>query len=369
VIGMRRQHLLPVSLLFATACFAPEDHKHDLPPLSGSESGDPEETSGGSQPHETTDVDPQESGDETESESGNDTEPSSDTEEDPTTGADGMAPSVVDHSPANAATGVHGDASIVLTFSEPMDRASTEAAWQSPDIGDVTMSWNDDDTVLTIVPDDRLDYAMGDDVDALPAIEYAFTLDTSATDKAGNALAQELAASFSTLRRIELALPPVDALTGMTYAGGSINISNVYAGDTQSDQQQKGVLSFGLRSLPEGAELVRVDIHADQTTCGGDPYGPLPSLGEVHVMDVEFATNWDAWEAAGVSDLGVLSDNATLETKSVEVTDAVVADYDAGLDTTQFRLEFPVATNGDLVLDRCTFDKPSVGMSLAYLIE
>jgi hypothetical protein len=129
---MRRQHLVPESLLFATACFAPEDHAHDLPPVSGGRSGDPEDPSSGSQPDETTGIDPQGSGEE--SESGHDTEPSSDTEEDPTTGADAMAPSVVEYSPADAATGIHGDASIVLTFSEPMDREPTQAAWQSPDI-------------------------------------------------------------------------------------------------------------------------------------------------------------------------------------------------------------------------------------------
>jgi hypothetical protein len=366
----RMRQLVPVSLLLAAGCFSPDDPRAtDSDTSMGSSPSDP------SAPSET-DPAGEESGSEATSgpadessagsSGGGDTDAADSTTEPE---ADTTAPTVVAISPEDGATGVANDAAIVLTFSEPMDRVSTQLAWQSADIGGTTMSWNDDDTVLTLVPNDALAYATGSDVDTLEPNEYAFILDTTATDKAGNALDAMVGSHFFTLRRIELDLTPLDALTGMTYAGGSINTGNVHVGDVQGDTQQKGVLSFALRALPTGAEPVRASLHVDQTTVSGSPYGPLPALGEIHVMDVEFETNWDAWEAPALSDLGVLANDATLETKSLDVTDVVVADYDADVSNTQFRLEFPVATNGNGTVDRCTFDKPAVGMNFSYLVD
>jgi hypothetical protein len=274
-------------------------------------------------------------------------------------------------SPENGVGGVASDVQIAIVFSEPMDPTTTQSAWHSLDIGGATFSWNDDDTELTIAPTEALVYASGANVDTVDARHYSFTLAATATDKAGNALEGSLASSFFTLRVIHLQVPPIDALTGMSHTPDTIiNTSNVYVGDTQYDLQQKGVLSFMLPALPPAAlGVFQASISADQTSCGGSPYGLLPALGQIHIMDVEFATAWDSWEASATADLGEFSDDAALETKTFDVTQAVIDDYDADNVNTQFRLEFPTATNGDAVLDRCTFSKPTVGMELSYLIE
>jgi hypothetical protein len=83
------------------------------------------------------------------------------------------------------ATGVSVNAPIVLEFSQPMDRATTEAAF---DVAGVTgtIAWSDSDTVLTFTPDSSLMYGS----------TYTVSL-TGATDVAGNALADEFY-SFTT---------------------------------------------------------------------------------------------------------------------------------------------------------------------------
>jgi hypothetical protein len=381
----RLRHLIPV--LLATGCWSPDPTpgpegdtlgETDTASESATET-DPSDPSNPTQPDETDTVDdPTMTGPDPEESSGGETDTmdsadgsSDDTgPDDPTTetGADTMAPSVVSVSPDTAEAGVGSDVSIAITFSEPMDRVSTQAAWQSASIGGVTMSWNGDDTVLTVVPNALLSYASGSDPDDVDALEYAFNVDTTATDKAGNALDAQLTSHFFTLRRIAFDVAPIDALTGLVTTN-SINASGIYAGDTQYDIQQVSMYSFALPNLPAGAELTRAGFSSDQTYVGGSPYGVLPGLGEIHLMDVEFDTQFDAPDAVAIADLGILSDDADVETKTLDVTEAVLDDYDADLANTQFRIQFPVATNGNLILDRSTFSKSATALNITYLIE
>lgn len=52
----------------------------------------------------------------------------------PTPEPDTTPPTVVSISPANGATAIESDANIIITFSEGMDQAATEAAYQSADL-------------------------------------------------------------------------------------------------------------------------------------------------------------------------------------------------------------------------------------------
>jgi hypothetical protein len=74
-----------------------------------------------------------------------------------------VAPVVVSVSPANGTTGVSANTTIVVTFSKPMDRALTQAAYQSTDLptANVTFTWDVSDTVMTIKPNAALEYAKG----------------------------------------------------------------------------------------------------------------------------------------------------------------------------------------------------------------
>src|SRR5690606_14578313 len=108
-------------------------------------------------------------------------------------------------------------------FSRAMDPASTEAAFQSSDIppAEVTFSWNGAGDVLTIDPDGDLAYATGTDAGAVTANQYTFTLEASATDSEGVALAMPVTSSFFTLREITETFGTEQSLTGNVRSDGS----------------------------------------------------------------------------------------------------------------------------------------------------
>ncbi len=106
----------------------------------------------------------------------------------PLPGGDGTPPKVVSTVPADGATGVALNRSVVITFSEPMDRAKTQAAivW-TPDL-DCGFTWSTDSTRLTCQPQ--------------PAhqadTQYDITVAVSATDVAGVPLAAAYRFSYTT---------------------------------------------------------------------------------------------------------------------------------------------------------------------------
>src|SRR6201999_3397269 len=67
---------------------------------------------------------------------------------------DTTRPTVVSVSPADQAVGVESDATIVITFSEPMDLQATQTALQSPELplSAAVLTWDPDGKVLTITP-------------------------------------------------------------------------------------------------------------------------------------------------------------------------------------------------------------------------
>lgn len=116
-------------------------------------------------------------------------------------------PTIISISPEDGAKGVPSDSPIVITFSEPMDHVSTEAAYESATLpaGRVTFDWNDDSTVLTVLPIDGLQYASGT-TPSSPAKVYSIAISSTAEDRAGNQL-EDVAWSFATLRTIAQRLP------------------------------------------------------------------------------------------------------------------------------------------------------------------
>lgn len=162
---------------------------------------------------------------------------------------DTTAPTLLGVTPADGATGVSGDAPIVLTFSEPMKKTETQAAYASSSIGirpnEVTFAWNPDATVLTIKPNAALTYAAGTDPAATAALTYSFSLSESATDLAGNKLTPRNS-SFKTLRRITARIqgdPLQDGdVDGSAVGNGSLSIS--------VSTTSRGFLGFSLSSLP-----------------------------------------------------------------------------------------------------------------------
>lgn len=92
--------------------------------------------------------------------------------------ADNTQPSVVSTYPVNSATEVPTNTQIRVTFSEAMDTASAEAAFHVAPPVTGAFEWAGDNAIMYWKPDTALS------VQAL----YAFSLDTTATDVAGNRL-------------------------------------------------------------------------------------------------------------------------------------------------------------------------------------
>lgn len=295
---------------------------------------------------------------------------SSDTGTDTSTGepADTTAPRILSISPDTGEGGVPSDVSIVVTFDEAMDVTSTAAAFTSTDLGEFTVSWSDDGTVLTIDPVAPLAYAGGSDPDDVVAAEYAFAIEGTATDVAGNPIEAALVSSFFTARRITTSLALDPALTGAVLADGSLQTGaggDPLAGDGSDNVQRKGFVALVLDDLPPSAVIESATFDATQYLTLGAPFASLGSLGVEHI--VADALDVDAFAVASLADLGVFSASATDGPRSADITAALAGDLAAGRSRTQLRLEFASATDADGSTDRTRLDAP--GGSVVYLVE
>jgi len=100
---------------------------------------------------------------------------------------DGTRPSAVSGAPRGS--NVNTTPVVIVTFSEPMDRASTETAFRITPEMNGQISWSADSRTLTFTPERPLDFGTS----------YAVFIDSSAKDVAGNAIAQSYTFSFSTV--------------------------------------------------------------------------------------------------------------------------------------------------------------------------
>jgi hypothetical protein len=288
--------------------------------------------------------------------------------------ADVDPPVVLSVSPADGEIGVMPDVPLVIAFSEPMDKAATQAAYQSSDIpsGSVTMTWNDAGDELTVTPNEPLAWGQGTDEAQTDAIAYAYTLTTAARDLAGNELAADHAVEFSTIRQILQTLPPLGPWSGRIRADGFVAFDYIMVGDSgaQENAQYKGFVSFEISGLPDGiTELQGAEMHLHHYSSVGDPY---LDLGQLMAHDLEF-TSMDVatFGAPSLGEVGMLSDAEDDGWRILDVTSFVADDYEADRDATQFRLEFETATDfnedQDVAYLQTTSTDPAV-MYLLYLI-
>lgn len=286
---------------------------------------------------------------------------------------DGDGPTVLSVTPADGATGVAPDAEIQVTFSAAMDQASVEAAWSSEALpaAAVAFSWNPAGDVLTVTPADPLPVAEGDgsDPDAVPAISIGFAIGTGATDQDGAGLAAAFEAEFATIRRLELEVPYhadlTNSMVGVSNAPGAAGVE--YAGDTSGNEQVKLAVSFALPELPEGAVLEAASLSADQTSATANIFNSLG--GELEAVHVRFAQLSSAFAAGSLGTAGVFSSSVTAGPRSLAVTAAVADDMADAVVYSQFRLEFPLASNDDDGYDIAQFATDSFLLTLTYLIE
>lgn len=288
---------------------------------------------------------------------------------DPDPPSDTGVPKITSVQPASGATGVAADANIVVTFSEKMDRAATQAAYQSADLpaGSVTFSWNDKSTALTVRPNAPLTYATGDDPGAVVAKQYSFAITNTAKDAAGNTL-PFTQSGFSTFKQIGVALnsqPTLDGDVGRAY-GVYRYEEDILVGDAADNTSSRGFLSFDLSSVPAevaGTQVLKAELSAYYWSYSigglGTPYTTLG--GQINLEHVSYGGTLvgSAYDTPTLSDLGLFT---KFETPFGHVAKNVLGAVQDDLakrgergERSQYRLRFPQETDNDSANDSVEF--------------
>lgn len=181
---------------------------------------------------------------------------------------DTVAPTIVSITPSKAAKGVYKDANIVVTFSEPMNKASTQMAFQSTNIGPVTFSWDATGKKMTINPNNDFQYTPNGQT-------YTYKITTTATDLAGNAIASDQSFKFKTMRELNKILYAEDDWNGyVTGAGKHTNGLNLYVGDTENNISIRSMMTFKTSDLPsvlKYTDIISAKLKINVSEIIGDP--------------------------------------------------------------------------------------------------
>jgi len=287
---------------------------------------------------------------------------------------DVTSPKVVSTTPTADATGVGAGAKIEITFSEPMDRGTIEAAYASPELplDKISMAWNADGTVLTISPDQPLIYAEGTGTDpsAVTPLDYTISIGADAADLAGNPIDAPLALTFMTKRRMFTTFAIEPSLSRTTLGGSALGEqTDVMVGDASlSNLTYRGYVSFDLAALPDGASIESASFAARQLAVEGAPY----DLGPINTYHLTFSAMMNVGSIAPLSLVGVFSDDAAPASKSIETTAQVIDDVAHRNERghlSQYRLQYDLSTDNDNAYDRATFAKGTFEMSVHYIAD
>jgi hypothetical protein len=211
-----------------------------------------------------------------------------------TNAPDNTSPSIVVTQPAKGERGVALDPSIIVTFSEPMDRLSAEEAFviTSPVSREGVFTWNDEGTQMTFSPDRYYGFYYGEDV--------AWRIENNAKDQAGNPLAASYLSEFK-IRRLEyINLYSESALDGYVQSNGGVYASDSWVpiGNLYNNIYSRGFFTFDLSQLPDdvlGINYASFYPNQQYYNYSGNPQANLTTPDQLGVLleSVEYGDSLD----------------------------------------------------------------------------
>ncbi|RKH69158.1 Ig-like domain-containing protein [Corallococcus llansteffanensis] len=289
---------------------------------------------------------------------------------------DTIRPTVLSATPDTSAIGIELAPTLKVTFSEPMDKASTESSisFTTPaGFHASSFSWNTAATELTFKAD--IAFPHGTSV--------AWKISTLARDVAGNTTAADTVKNFRVLR-LNTAMIDFDPETSGSLGAPSYFRQTPYynsatVGDDGGPNNDRLYLGFRLDVLPE--KLTRITFSQLRWPVGrifGDPFGKLGELllEPVDVGDI-IEYSFDGKNPQTIADYHTppLKDAFVVPPSTVpfrgefDVTEWTAQDWqNRGIRNkrTQYRLRFQNPTNADTVKDQLYCD-PSYNEVLAAL--
>jgi fibronectin type 3 domain-containing protein len=280
---------------------------------------------------------------------------------------DTTKPTVTAHVPANEAIGVPSDMWIEVTFSEPMDKASTQTAFQilSPSGVAGIFAWASSNRMF-FLPSNRFAYGTF----------VTWQVTDAAKDLAGNTLAASVTRSYRVIREKTVDLVSQAGLDGYVFNTGSVQTSGgLMVGDTNANTYMRGFLSFNLGPLvSDGATTITAaTLYVYQYAVTSGAYTDLG--GRVLAESVYYGPSLDSADfetpvLIHSANITTLSDSPSIGWKSAFVFAKVVNDYlnrGSRANRSQFRLRFPTNTNVDGQPDVAFFNSAADVFNKPYL--
>ncbi len=164
------------------------------------------------------------------------------------------------------------------------------------------------------------------------------------------------------LAQTTVTLNSTQGVDGFVTSGGSVLTNTQTAvGDTAVNTGVRGFVSFDIGSIPPGRTILSATLRMFQEAVNGTPY---TDLGNIKVDHIDYGPTLDGADyslPALEDDIGTISENATLEFKTLNVTESLQDDMDHGRTRSQYRLLFPTQTDNDSVEDAAFFTSANIG--------
>jgi hypothetical protein len=162
---------------------------------------------------------------------------------------------------------------------------------------------------------------------------------------------------------VTIVLLSTPALDGTVGRNGSFGTTGpvVQAGDSTTNLGLRGFVSFDLGSIPPGATVIAATLRLTQERVTGNPYGDFGpvvldqvlygSVLESGAFDRSFPVN---------QQFATLSSDSALGEKTVDATAPVQHSLASGHAESQYRLRFPIESDGQADFDLADFNSGDV---------